>query len=129
MTAGRPEDSTLRAKYLDWCSARIADRFLALSPEDIYRLARERDSGDVGDDGEPDVQPAEPDAGAADVAIEEDPEADALPFGALVERVTEALRRRLKLPDFSEWAADYEADPERYDRELLGFWKGEVEST
>ena len=40
----------LRAKYLDWCSARIADRFLRLTPEEIYKLA-ERASEGEGDSG------------------------------------------------------------------------------
>ena len=39
------EDAILRAKYLDWCSARIAERFLALSPDEIYQLAERATDG------------------------------------------------------------------------------------
>ena len=35
----------LRAKYLDWCSARVADRFLALTPDEIYELAEQATRG------------------------------------------------------------------------------------
>ena len=34
-------DSVLRAKYLDYCSARIAEHLLSLSPDEIYLLAEE----------------------------------------------------------------------------------------
>jgi hypothetical protein len=103
---------TLRAKYLDWCSARLAERFLDLSPEEIYELA----------------QPA---GGAEGVATEgrsvlPHPTDDS--YRQLVERVTEALLVRVPLPSFEQWAEAYAEDPARFDAELLGLWKEAVES-
>jgi hypothetical protein len=100
MTAERSDEATVRAKYHDWCSARIADRFLELSPEEVYRLAQEVS------------------AGAPDRA------GDApLSYRAQVERVTEVLAGRMELPSFAEWATLYGSDPARYESELFGFWK------
>ena len=104
------EERVIRAKYLDWCSARIAERFLQLTPEEIYELA--------------------------EVASRDDPESSRgavvvsgaggeMPFRLMVGRVTEALAESLRLPTLGEWRAWYEAAPERYESELLGFWKEE----
>lgn len=112
MAAGNPEDSTLRAKYLDWCSARIADHFIGLSPEEIYRLAREREV--VGG------------AGGVVESVEVS-DLSKLSYPALVERVTRVLRARLNLPDFETWATAYREAPERFESELLGFWRAGVE--
>lgn len=98
--AGRPE---LLAKYHDWCSARIADQFLSLSPERVYELAQDA----------PEVPPRRQDAG------------DEASYRALVRRVTEALLEEMDLPDFEEWREAYQADPGRYDGELFGFWRRE----
>jgi hypothetical protein len=91
---------TLRAKYLDWCSARIAERFLALGPEEIYEMARPAESAEAG-----------PLSSAEDT------------YGVLVQRVTESLLERISLPSYPEWRRSYAADPGRYDAEMLGFWK------
>lgn len=97
--------STLRAKYLDWCSARITERFLALEPEEIYAMARPAESAEAGlwslTGGES--------------------------YRVLVQRVTELLLERMSLPDFEEWSRSYAEDPSRYDPEMLGFWEGEGE--
>src|SRR5688500_17057442 len=45
MAAAHSEERVLRAKYLDWCSARLADRFLALTPDEIYELAERASHG------------------------------------------------------------------------------------
>lgn len=55
-------------------------------------------------------------------AVVPDPGAE-LPFRWMVGRVTEALASELDLPTLEEWKASYEKAPERYDAELLGFWK------
>ncbi len=114
------DDRVLRAKYLDWCSARIAERFLQLTPDEIYELAqqasRERTtvprgaivaSGAAVDTAAPWARDAEP--------VES--------FRWIVERVTEVLASTVPLPDFEEWVASYRRSPGRYDDELLGFWK------
>lgn len=38
-------ERTLRAKYADWCSARLADRFLELTPEEAYERGRVEGGG------------------------------------------------------------------------------------
>lgn len=103
-------DRTLRAKYLDWCSARLAERFLDLSPEDIYDLAR-------------------PERGAEAPLVDGGPAEARLPppthrgYRALVQRVTESLLERTPLPTYEQWSAAYVEAPERFDAELLGLWK------
>lgn len=145
---------TLRAKYLDWCSARIAERFLDLSPEEIYELAHAVPSGGAVQEGpgsstsggsqpRPPHQassrpssvdsPSSPSLPSADSAFPalEGPEGppDRLPrpddegYRALVQRVTESLLEQMPLPTFEQWAEAYAEAPERFDPELLGFWK------
>ena len=111
----------LRAKYIDWCSARVAARFVKLTPEEIYQLAERSHgrpsvlSGAAGSG----PQTGEPTStGTAETTSEPDPS-----FKAIVERVTEALTAELDLPEFEEWAESYRRDPSRYDEELLGFWR------
>jgi hypothetical protein len=100
----------LRAKYLDWCSARLADLFLRLTPDEIYELAQR---ATVYAEPEPGT-----DAASGVVGTE-------LSYRALVELVTEALTARARLPGFEEWAAAYTESPERFDDELLGLWREE----
>ncbi|MGH7503844.1 MAG: hypothetical protein ACREL7_19115 [Longimicrobiales bacterium] len=37
--------------------------------------------------------------------------------------MTEVLASTLPLPSFDEWVTGYREAPDRYERELLGFWK------
>jgi len=105
--AGRPsdpeDDEVLRAKYLDYCSAQVADFLLLLSPDEIYVLARDaaREEGSLKD----------------------------LPYDEVVRLATRRISSKLVLPPFEVWAEDYRAHSEYYDRYLMGFWKSEVEST
>lgn len=94
----------LRGKYLDWCSARVAERFLDLSPEEIYELARPS-SGAEGSLPRHSLDPMDES------------------YRVLVQRATDALLGRLSLPSFEEWSRRYEADPARYEAEMLGFWR------
>lgn len=92
----------LQAKYLDWCSARLVDGFLRLTPDEIYELA----------------QRASAEAGADSVSAGKE-----LSYDVLVARVTEALTARMQLPTFQEWQAAYEEAPAQFDHELAGFWR------
>jgi hypothetical protein len=95
----------LKAKYLDWCSARLADRFLRLTPEEVFELAQQ-------------ATPAR--AGEASLSWQSgSPES----YREMVERASEVLAVQLDLPPFEKWAAAYEANPGQFDHELLGFWK------
>lgn len=93
----------LRGKYLDWCSARVAERFLDLTPEEIYELARPSE----GSGGPHPSQPITP--------LDES-------YRALVQRATDALLGRMSLPTFEQWSRAYAEDPSRFDAEMLGFW-------
>jgi hypothetical protein len=99
----------LRAKYLDWCSAQVADHFVALSPEEIFELA-ERAAGEG---------PSVPgrslsSSGAA---------GDLSDLRSLVELLTGVLADQLELPDFEAWLEFYERNPAAVEERLIGFWK------
>ena len=99
----------MRAKYLDWCSAQLADQFLALSPDEIFELAQRAS------------REGESSAGRSlSAAVEV---ADLSSYRLLVERVTEVLAQQVELPDFDEWREIYRRDPESVDEQLLGFWR------
>lgn len=97
-------EGRLRAKYLDWCSARVAERFLDLSAEEIYALSH----------------PAGTETGEASVQV---PPPGDESYRVLVQRATEALLSDMSLPRFEEWRREYEVSPERFDAEMLGFWR------
>jgi hypothetical protein len=126
MGSPNAREKELRAKYLDWCSARLADHFLALSPDEIYELA-ERASH--GREPETDAVVATGASSATDAVWQRKPSSSQMPepwrenevFRFLVARVTEVLADTL--PTFDEWEAAYHKDPARYEDELLGFWK------
>ena len=99
--SGEDVDPVLRAKYLDYCSARISEVFLSLSDNRIYELVEEaaresgRDPGNLGS-------------------------------REMVQLVTRKLQRSVPLPDLHEWVREYREDPERFEPFLLGFWEEEV---
>jgi len=108
-------DRVLRAKYLDWCSARIAERFLQLTPDEIYELAQ---GASIEESDSDDAVSA---SGSGPGPLLTSPVET---FKQIVERVTEVLAAEMKLPPYTEWSAAYRDRPGRYDGELLGFWKG-----
>lgn len=101
----------LKAKYWEWCSSRLADQFLRLTPDQIYELAQR---ASVGSESAAEARGA----GAA-VGTE-------LSYHELVALVTEALRADAGLPTFDEWTVLYAEAPERFDEELLGLWRDET---
>ncbi|HWV58674.1 MAG TPA: hypothetical protein VNZ57_14555 [Longimicrobiales bacterium] len=120
------DEQVLRAKYIDWCSGRVAERFLQLSPDEIYELAQETNP----------YRPAEPVGGAVSggepvattdagpLALQAPP-ARAV-YWVMVARVAETLSRELELPSYDAWRVAYLEAPDRYDTELLGFWHNAV---
>ena len=92
-------ESVLRAKYLDYCSAKVADILLLLSPDEMFVLAQDaaREAGVSGD----------------------------LTYGQTVDLATELVSRKLALPPFEIWVSDYKADPSQYDEYLMGLWESE----
>lgn len=95
-------DEILRAKYLEYCSAQLADLLLFLSPDEIYLLAQKaaRESG------------------------------SALPpersYSILVQRATRLLASRVNLPPFEVWREDYQAHRDRYEAYFMGLWRSEL---
>jgi len=129
MADATTKQKVLRAKYLDWCSARLADSFLVLAPDEIYELAERASRGNSGERPIAGLRHIPVDNTAAAVSRAAPavlPDADSESFRALVALVTEVLAERLNLPSFETWAADYEKAPHKYDHELLGFWKKET---
>jgi hypothetical protein len=100
-TADRGEEAVLRAKYLDYCSAQLADLLLYLSPDEIFLLAEK-------------AQRSEGPAGPGS-------------YMHMMQTATTWLSTRVSLPTFEEWLEDYRANPERYERYLLGLWESDVE--
>jgi hypothetical protein len=105
----------LRAKYLDWCSAQVADHFLALSPAEIFELAERAARGN-----ESSRRPSSWTSDDVDVPSE------VHSYRQLVERVTEVLWQQLELPSFEVWEEQYRLNPEAIEEQLLGFWREEA---
>ncbi len=99
------EDSVIRAKYLDYCSARVADVLLSLTADEIYVLAEDAARSSGLDD------------------------AQDLSYDRIVRLATERLSQKLSLPPFETWAAAYREDPDRFEEELLGLWKSDMEAS
>lgn len=97
-----PSEAVLRAKYLDYCSARVADALLRMTPDEMYLLARTEEE-EPREEGTP-----------------------APPYSEIVRLATGRITTRLALPDFPTWAEEYRKNPERFEKELLGLWKVET---
>ena len=102
--AGRPGSDeppeVLRAKYLDYCSAQVADLLLYLSPDEIYLLAQ-RAHSEEGAEGE-------------------------FSYIQMVRIATDWLSQKVALPPFDVWVVDYRAHPDRYEEYFMGLWESEV---
>ena len=99
---GAAVDPILRAKYLDYCSARVAEALLRLTADDMYVLGQEV----AGGSGEG--------------------EADVLSFSTIVRLATERLTEGLSLPDFPEWVREYDRNPEKFEQEMIGLWEADA---
>lgn len=99
--SGAEPEEVLRAKYLDYCSARVCDVFIELEEEQVFELARA----------------AEKRLGVAQGALN---------FRDLANLLVEQLLGDMALPDFGAWAEDYRRNPDVYDPYLLGLWKSSV---
>jgi len=95
-------DPVLRAKYLDYCSARVAEVLVGLSADEMYVLAQE-----VAKESRVDPQ-------------------DTFSYDEIVRLATWRLSETIPLPTLQEFEEAYRDDPERFDREMLGFWKAEL---
>jgi hypothetical protein len=98
-------DPILRAKYLDYCSARVAEALLRLTADEMYLLGQEVAGGPKGAD------------------------ADVLSFGAIVRLATERLTEGLSLPDFPEWVRQYRKNPQKFEQEMIGLWETDLKTS
>jgi hypothetical protein len=96
----RGRGEVLKAKYLDYCSAQVADLLLFLSPDEIYLIAQ-RAAQESGDRGE-------------------------VAYTRMVQVATEWLSRKIALPPFEVWVEDYLAHPDRYEEYFMGLWESEL---
>lgn len=92
----------LRAKYLDYCSAQLADLLLYLSPDETYLLAQ---------------RAARESEGAGEVT-----------YARMVEVAMRWLSRKVVLPPFEVWVEDYRAHPDRYEEYFMGLWESDAPS-
>jgi hypothetical protein len=97
-----PTPGELWTRYVDWCSAQVAARFLELSSEQIWDLANRTRTAHAGQG---------PFNGGSS------------PYLELVRQVTLELFAELGLPDYHEWLARYRANPAPYEAEMIGFGK------
>lgn len=90
----------LRAKYLDYCSAQVADLLLYMSPDEIYLLAQRahREQGGAGD----------------------------LSYSEMVRIATSWLARKVALPPFEVWLADFREHPAQYEEYFMGLWESDL---
>ena len=95
-TQGESPD-VLRAKYLDYCSAQLAEILLYLSPDEIYTIAQR--------------------------AARESHVSGAASYDRIVQVATRWLSRRVALPPFEVWVEDYRAHPDRYEEYFMGLWE------
>ncbi len=98
------DEIELRTRYTDWCSARIAEHLLALSPEEVFLLSERSAQGGT---------PPTPDEASG-----------AFSFHSRYSRAERSIRaayEELGLPAFESWAVEYARDPARFDRDILGF--------
>lgn len=103
MALAPSSDGDLRYRYLDWCSARVAERFQQLSLDEIWERAQHAERS---------LQHAPP----APLPFPESPG-----YLDLVRLLSVQLADELALPSFEEWSAKYQRDPRAFQREMIGF--------
>lgn len=99
---GMESEAVLRAKYLDFCSAQVADILLLLTPDEMYTLAQDA----AGESGE----------SSGDVTYDD-----------IVRLATARISRKLALPPFESWCEEYLESPEKFEHEFLGLWELDLE--
>jgi hypothetical protein len=87
-------DRDIKARYLDYCAARISEVFLSLSEERTYQLMEE-------------------------AAREAGLEIGSLGFPEMMDLVTQRMRRSVPLPEFDTWLREYNESPETFDPMFL----------
>lgn len=102
-----PEDE-LRRRYLDWCSARVARRFLELTHEEVWLRSRMAESL---------RRPSDLPRNSADSPSSSE---DVPDFLDLVRRTAVLLASEMNLPTFEEWKEFGGGDRDGLDGEMPG---------
>jgi hypothetical protein len=111
MASDLSEDD-LRRRYLDWCSTRVAKRFIELSHDEVWLRSHFAATLAAGSGGS--LEPAPADF----------PPLDRIPnYLEVVRSTTLLVAREMNLPPFSEWRTAYLADPRPFDTEILSAGK------
>jgi hypothetical protein len=102
---GETTADSLRTRYFDWCSAKIAEQFLRLSPEEVWKRAdRVRESPGPGSEGTTSqgmmVSPTN---------------------FEVVRTLAQQLADEMGLPAYDEWVEAYRRDPAQFEKEILMF--------
>jgi hypothetical protein len=93
-------EAILKAKYLDYCSAQLADLLLYLTPDEIFLVA----------------QKASHESGAS----------RSISYMDMMQVATQWLSSRIVLPPFEIWVDDYREHPDRYEAYFMGLWESDV---
>lgn len=97
-------EAVLRAKYLDYCSAQLADLLLYLTPDEIFLVAQRASRTGEGP--------------ARDTS-----------YVSMMQVATEWLSSRVALPPFDVWLEDYRQHPDLYESYLMGLWESDPPET
>jgi hypothetical protein len=107
--ASDQSDDRLRLLYLDWCSTKVAKRFLELSVDEVWQR-----SNFAASLPPPSGEQVLPERDSA-IAVERIPG-----YLDLVRKTALLLAREMNLPSFPEWKEEYLEDPESFKKEILG---------
>ncbi len=102
-------DDDLHLLYLDWCSSRVASRFLELTHDEVWLRSHSAASLD------PDPLSQSSSDGRHRAALDRIPG-----YLDLVRKTALLLADELNLPAFPEWRVSYLQDPAVFDLEMLG---------
>lgn len=108
MVMAPPSDGDLRIRYLDWCSAKVVERFQELSLDEIWERAQR-----AGRSRQP--QASRSPASPSPLSPLDNPG-----YLELVRLLSVQLADELGLPPFETWAEQYRRDPGGFEREMLG---------
>lgn len=91
----------LKEKYLDYCSARVAEVLLDLSPDEMYLVAESASGGPI--------------------------ESGSLSYDQMVRLATARISESASLPTFAAWSQDYRRNPAPYDAMIIGLWESDTQ--
>lgn len=94
--------AVLRAKYHDYCSARVFRIIQRMSPDEMFVFVKDLARG-AGGSREPS-------------------------YDEMVRLATTRIYAEERLPSFEDWAKQYRANPEHFDAVLLDLWRSEERS-